>query len=367
MKPVPRSTALRPRSQKKRKRSRATLKDIARTLSVSTATVSKALSDKSDISPELKRIVRKTAEKMGYRPNLFARSLITNSNKILGIVVPDFRISYFPEVMNGMSEVAESRGYECVFTVHDESEQQEKEKLEFLYDMHVAGILINPTCGKSTSALLKNISREGKRIVCWDRELPGSNFRSVKIDDVEASYKLTCKLIDEGRTRILLLAPKIGSSQLSDRISGYRMALKEKGIRYRQELVAGISRDIEDSEKVISHLLERGRPFDAVMGTGGFAAYGAGLALLKMRRRIPEDVVLAEFGNNDIMWKLGVPFYSVLQNPRQIGESSARLLIEMLESPGAHVKYEDIKVDFDIVESEPIHRAENTSLHQRLL
>ena len=337
-------------------RRRLTIKDIAQVLSVTPATVSKALRDSSDISHETKELVKKVSQKLGYRPNLLARSLINNRSKIIGVLVPDLRISFFSEAVRGMYEEASKKGYQCVFLVHDELEGREKEKLEFLYDIHADGILLNAAGGKLNYSLFDKMNQEGVRIVCWDRSLDDFSFRSVKIDDFEASYKLTSKIIHEGRKRVMFLGPHSGISVLRDRFEGYKSALKENAVPYRPELVVQSFRDVEDSYNKVVEILRQKVHFDAIVSVGGLITYGAGKAILESSKRVPEDVMIGEFGDNDIVYKLGVPFYSVVQNPQEIGKASTDLLIDMIETRKPDEEFSNVVIDSEIVERRPLGR-----------
>jgi len=337
-------------------RKRLTIKDIADVLSVSPATVSKALRDGTDISQETKETVKKVSQKLGYRPNLLARSLINNRSKIIGVLVPDLRISFFSEALRGMYEEASKKGYQCVFLVHDELEAREKEKLEFLYDIHADGILLNAAGGKLNYPLIEKMSQEGIRIVCWDRSLDGFGFRSVKIDDFEASYNLTSKIIKEGRKRIMFLGPHTGISLLRDRFKGYKSALKQNGLPYHPELVVQSFRSVEDSYRKVMEVLRHKIHFDAIVSIGGLITYGAGKAILESKKKVPEDVIIGEFGDNDIVYKLGVPFYSVVQNPQEIGKLSTDLLINMIETGKPDEEFSNVIINSEIVERRPIGR-----------
>lgn len=333
---------------------RPTLNDIAKALSVTPATVSKALRDSSDISQEMKELVKKTTKELGYRPNLLARALINKETKILGVLVPDLRISFFSEALRGMYEEAATKGYECLFLVHDELDSKEKQKLEFLSDIHVDGLLLNPVGSKSNHQLYQRISQHGTRIVSWDRNLKELGFRSVTINDVDASYKLTSKIIKEGRKRILFLGPHTGISVLKDRFKGYKMALADNGIPFRAELVLQSFRSVDDSYAKLMDIQKEGIEFDAIVSIGGLITYGAGRAVLKMNRSIPGDVVLGEFGDNDVVYKLGVPFYTVCQNPYEIGKASTDMLIQMIESGKPDDEFKDIVIESQVVERLPI-------------
>ncbi len=338
-------------NDKKLIRKRVTLKDVANALSVTPATVSKALRDSSDISFETKEKVKKISQELGFRPNILARSLINSRSKILGVIVPDLRISFFSEAVRGMYEEASKKGYECLLLVHDENANKERKKLEFLSDIHADGILLNAAGGEGNRDLYKKIYEEGVKIVCWDRDLNGdSEFKSVKIDDVEASYKLTTKIIKEGRKNILFLGPNTGLRLLHDRFTGYKKALEKNKIGFKPELVVQSFRSVEDSYKKMKSVLDKGLKIDGVVSIGGLVTYGAGKAILEKNLSIPKDVIIGEFGDNDIVYRLGVPFYTVFQNPYEIGKASTDLLIKMVESKKPENEFHNIVIDSKVVE-----------------
>jgi DNA-binding LacI/PurR family transcriptional regulator len=335
-------------NKRKQLRKRLTLKDVAKVLSLTPATVSKALRDSSDISPETRERVKKVSKELGFRPNLLARSLINNRSKIIGALVPDLRISFFSEAARGMYEEASRKGYECLLLVHDESSKKEKEKIEFLSDIHADGILLNAAGGEMNYEFYNKINDEGIRIVCWDRNLEGLNFRSVKIDDVKASFDLTSKMISEGRKNIMFLGPNTGLCVAMDRFEGYKKALKKHKINFNQDLVVESFRSVEDSYKKMLSILDKKLKIDGIISIGGLVTYGAGKALLEKNIAIPEEVAIGEFGDNDIMYRLGVPFYSVYQNPYEIGKRSTDLLINMLETNLPDEEFKDVIISSKI-------------------
>jgi LacI family transcriptional regulator len=331
-------------------RKKITLKDVAAVLNVTAATVSKALRDSDDISPEMKVKVKNTATELGYRPNILARSLISNRSKILGVLIPDLRISFFSEAVRGMYEEASRKGYETILLVHDEKKEKEKEKIEFLSDIHVDGILLNATGGKGNYSLFRKLSEEGIKLVCWDRKLDGLGYKSVTIDDKKASYDLTTKIINQGRKRILFLGPNTGIPVAKDRFEGYKLALKEHGIKFRPNLVVQAFRNVADSYKKMQCFLDKKVKIDGVVSVGGLITYGAGKAILDYKYSIPDDIIIGEFGNNDIVSRLGVPFYTVDQNPYKIGKASVDLLIKLIESKEGEEHFHDITIESAVVE-----------------
>ncbi len=326
-----------------------TLKDLANILSVTPATVSKALRDSSDISLNMREKVKAKAKELGYRPNLLARSLINNKSKILGILVPDLRISFFSEAVRGMYEEANKKGYETILLIHDENKVIEKKKLEFLSDVFADGILLNATGHKSNYDIYKKLGEEGVKIVCWDRKLEGLDYKSVTIDDKKASYELTTKMIKQGRRRILFLGPNTGIPVAKDRFDGYKLALKENNIAFDPSLILHSFRNFSDSYNKMLSILKTKIKIDGVISIGGLITYGAGKAILESGQTVPKDIMLGEFGDNDIVSRLGVPFYTVNQNPYIMGKSSVDLLIRLIEQNGTQDNLNDIIIDSEIL------------------
>ena len=328
---------------------RVTIKDIAKEIGVDPSTVSKGLRKQSDISIEMQKKVKKYADKLGYRPNLSAKSLINKKSNILGVIIPDLRISFFSEATRGIYEEATKNGYETILLVHDENTENEKRKLEFLSDINVDGILLNAVDEKTNIDLYKKLHNEGIKIICWDRKLVKAKFNSVTINDKRASFELTSKFIEEGRRKIMFIGPNRGIPVARDRYEGYLKALEENNIPIDKKLILETERTFEDAHNVLYDVLQNGIEIDAIICVGGLIAFGAGNAILESKRNIPDDILLGEFGDNDIIARLGVPFYSVNQNPYEIGKESVDLLIKCLDNEEYCNKCKNIEVEHHII------------------
>jgi len=326
-----------------------TIKDIAKEMGVDPSTVSKALRNQSDISVEMQKKIKRFADKLGYRPNLLAKSLISKRSNILGVIIPDLRISFFSEATRGIYEEATKSGYETILLVHDENTENEKRKLEFLSDINVDGILLNAVDETSNLNLYKRLDSEGIKIICWDRKLKNSNFNSVSINDKIASFELTNKLIEKGRRKIMFIGPNTGIPVARDRFEGYLMALKENKIRVKKNLILETERTFESAHNTLYRVLQSHPDIDAIVCVGGLVAFGAGNAILESRLRIPEDILLSEFGDNDIISRLGIPFYTVNQNPYKMGQEAVNLLTKCLEDDTLCAKSINIEVEHKIV------------------
>lgn len=332
-----------------KKRKKATLKSIADAIGVTPATVSKALRDSSDISEEMRGRIKGLARELGYRPNLMARTLINRHSNLLGVIIPDLRISFISEATRGIYEQARERGYVAILMVNDEEPENERKNLEFLSDLRVDGILLNPVPGKNNYSIYKELIDEEIPVVCYDRKLDGFDFHSVTIDDREASFKLTSRLIEDGRKKIAYLGPIEGFSVAVDRFQGYMDALKANSILPNSDLIVSTELDMNDSFEKTNMLLHRIADVDAFVCIGGLVAFGAGQAALKSHRSIPEDIILGEFGDNTIVARLGVPFYTINQNPYLMGQTAVDLLLDTIENKATSNSSKHIIIDTQLI------------------
>jgi DNA-binding LacI/PurR family transcriptional regulator len=313
------------------KKEKVTLKFMAGRLGLDISTVSKALNNKTDIAKSTCERVKKFALEVGYRPNLLAKGLINKRTHMLGVIIPDLRLSFYSRVLEGIQQSAEENGYMPILLLNDDNERIERKNLEFFASLPVDGILIDAAPGKQNISLMNNITHQGIPLVFYDRYIPEVKASRVTIDDLGASYDLTMSLIKSGKRRIAYMGPSDGMSVASERFRGYVKALAEAKIFYDEQLVMRCRIDETDSKLHIHNLLGKGIIPDGVVCMGGLVALGAGEALLNAGYKIPDDFLLAEFGDNDIVAKLGVPYRSINQSPFQIGKSAVNLIREEIE------------------------------------
>lgn len=247
---------------------KVTLKDVAEKVGVNPSTVSKALRESSDIANDTRERIKRISEEMGYRPNLLAKSLINKKSGIIGVLIPDLRISFFSEAARGIYEKATQEGYETILLVHDEKSENERKKLEFLSDINVDGILLNAVDETSNLDFYKQLQREGVRVVCWDRKIENSNFNSVTIDDNKAAYELTNKFIQAGRRKIMFIGPHNGIPVARHRFEGYLKALNENDVSIDENLIIETELSFESAHNTLYEAIQKGIDIDAIVCVG---------------------------------------------------------------------------------------------------
>ncbi len=168
-----------------------TIKDIARELGLSTSTVSRALRDSYEISPETKKLVLEYAEKINYRPNPIALSLKEKRTRSIGIVVAEIANSFFSQIINGIESIAYDKGYNVIITQSHESFERELINVQYLASRSIDGLLISLASETRDLGHLKHLHERGYPIVFFDRIVDEINTHKVIVDNTKGGYDAT--------------------------------------------------------------------------------------------------------------------------------------------------------------------------------
>src|SRR5678809_408827 len=160
-----------------------TIKDIARALGISTSTVSRALRDSYEISPETKQLVLECAEKLNYRPNPIALSLKEKRSRSIGVVVCEIANSFFSQVINGIESIAYDKGYNVIISQTHESYEREIMDLHYLSSRSVDGLLISLSTETNDISHIQSLHQKGLPIVMFDRVTTDIQTHHVVVDN----------------------------------------------------------------------------------------------------------------------------------------------------------------------------------------
>src|SRR5918993_4236992 len=201
-----------------------TIKDIARALGLSTSTVSRALRDSYQISPETKKLVLEYAKKINYSPNPIALSLKEKRSRSIGVIVSEIANSFFSQAINGIESIAYDRGYNVIITQTHESYQREVNDLQFLASRSIDGLLISVSSETKDLSHLMELQNRGLPIVFFDRILENIDAHMVMVNNFKGSFDATTHLVNNGYRHIAHLANSESLSITKERIAGYREA-----------------------------------------------------------------------------------------------------------------------------------------------
>ena len=165
-----------------------TIIEVAQLAGVSTATAGRVLGGYGYSSEPIREKVREAAEKLGYRPNLLARGLITGKTQTIGVVAGDMESPFYASVLRGIADVARSRGFGIVVTNSDEILQREREAVQLLTEKQVDGMIVTPS-DLQTAQHLREIVAAGCPIVQIDRLVHGLEADAVTVDNVQGARR----------------------------------------------------------------------------------------------------------------------------------------------------------------------------------
>ena len=187
-----------------------TTNDIARICQVSRTTVIRALNNQGRISKETKDRIVKTAEELGYRPDLLARGLVKGKTMYIGVVVFDVKNQYFAQMLSAIETEAQTRGYCVNITLHGKNREKEVDLIRKLVDYHVDGLILSPVNkGEHFNKFLKSL--DTPLIVIGNKVSDEIPF--VGIDERRAAREATDKILDSDYERVVFVCPPLGESK----------------------------------------------------------------------------------------------------------------------------------------------------------
>ena len=305
-----------------------TIKDIARILGVSVATVSRALRDSYDVSPETREKVLTAARELNYKPNLNAIGLVNNKSYSIGIILPFITNYYFSTVITGIQEIAWSNGYNVILYVTNDSSQRELSILENIAYSRLDGLLACISSDSDCDRYYQNIIDRGIPIVFFDRIAANIKTSKVVQDDYNGAFEAVEHLIDNGYRKIAHLSGPKGFALTENRTSGYIDALKKHKLPVRDEWIINSGFSQESGEQDMLRLLKCKPKPDAVFGVNDRKAVGAMLSLKKKNIKIGKEIGVIGFTNDPLSSIISPRLTTVAEPAFEIGIESCELLMQ---------------------------------------
>ena len=308
----------------------ATIKDIAKALNVSTATVSRALSDRWDVSPATKLLVQEEAKRQNYRPNQIALRLQNKRSKTIGLVIPEFQNSFFPKVIAGIQKVVDDAGFQLLITQSQESMEIEERNLKLLENNMVEGILISINIEGENYEHYQGLIDSGIPIVFFNRVSLKIDAPKVIIDDYKMAFFATEHLIYNGFKKIYHFSGPENLSVSNERKRGFMDAMKKhhRVFDINSIITVGVFR--EKGYLAMQTLIEKKDLPDAIFCFNDHTALGVLKAMKEAGLLCPDDIALVGFTETELAQLVEPPLTSVEQPTFEMGEIAARLLLEQI-------------------------------------
>lgn len=281
------------------KQRRISLKDLAKELNVSIATVSRALRGSHEVGEEMTRKVKELAKKLNYRPNPFAQSLRREAPRVIGVIVPNLVTHYYASVLDGIEDYASRNGYSVISANSHENHEIEERAIDNFISMHVEGIIACLAQDTVDYHHFEEIHEMGLPLVFFARTCLPDKFSQVVANGDEAAYEATCHLIESGSMRIAFIGGPNHLDMVRRRKHGYLEALREHKIPIDRSLVACDKIDFNVARDVTIQMLKSDNRPDAILAFNDIITYAAFDAIKSMKLQIPDDVAIIGFTDGD--------------------------------------------------------------------
>lgn len=318
---------------------KVTIRDVAREAGVSVTLVSFVMNAKMGkdgrldcpVNPDTAERVLQVAKRLGYRRNNVAASLRSGRSHSIAVIVSDIANPFYAEICRNIENIAYKDGYTVIFASSEESPQKLSHLVETMVGYNVEGLIVAPCLG-GEPALARALSI-GIPTVLIDRDMPGEEFGRVLIDNVDAGKMATKYLIHQGFGKIEMLTYKSGVTSLTDRETGYGLAMEEAGLKdeiriHKIDYEAEVAK--KDAIDVFRDAARRGvEAF--ILPTKRIAMYGFN-ALNVLGLSMPKDFSFVCFDESDV-YELNKPVVPhIIQPLSEIAFKSFELLQKMIDN-----------------------------------
>lgn len=302
-----------------------TLSDIAKATGFSANTVSHALNDKPDISEKTKKLIKKTAEKMGYIANSSAIFLRSGKSKSIAIIVADITNPHFSVVIKEIESLLREKGYSAYIMNTDEDPETERQAIISAKSKNTDGIIISPTQNSYDNiSFLESLDIP---FVLLGRRFKGKDNNYVICNDENSGYLAGKYLLEKGHKNILFLNAPLCISSAEERLSGVKRAFEEKGEIFNNAFELAPSDNFSKMKKILSS----GKNYTALICFSDLFAMQAISILNELGKKVPEDVSVIGFDDILSRFKFPLELTSLSSKKSTMAKEAVNILIDNLE------------------------------------
>lgn len=305
----------------------ATIKDVAKLTGLSIATISKYLNG-GNVLEKNRILIENAIKELDFKVNEIARGLKTNKTMTIGVLIPNLENIFCTSIISNVENILLKNGYSTIICDYKEDEKLEREKLNFLVNKMVDGIIIMPLYSKAEE--LNKIVDKNIPIVLLDRAIKEVNCDAVLVDNLNASYNAVEQLIIRGHRRIGIICGPENIFTAQERLKGYIRVHEDYNMELDHNLVKFGNYKVESGYNLLIELVNMENPPTAIFVTNYEMTLGAIMAINELNIKIPDELSLIGFDNLHVA-KIVKPSLSIVVQPmQQIGETVANVLLKRL-------------------------------------
>src|SRR5882724_2654617 len=317
------------------KKATATIRDVARESGFAASTVSIVLNNAPlarYIPPATKARIHKAAKKLGYHPNIFAKSLRSKRNHTVGVILFDITDPYCTLILRGIEKSLYQESYLSILAdAHNERARFER-YLEMMLERRVEGLLVLANWLYLDINLLADLERCKIPTVIIGRELESDATSSVIVDDEAGAYAALSHLYGLGHRKIAFVRGPNALSSSKARWRGVQRFAKDTNLELDPRLIVDLPDQlnpnvgVDDGFRMTEELLKGKRPFTALMAYDDMTAFGALRALAKAGIKVPGNCSVVGFDDINPS-QLFVPALSTVRQPMEAMGAAAVVIM----------------------------------------
>jgi DNA-binding LacI/PurR family transcriptional regulator len=301
-----------------------TIKDVARESGVNISTVSRALNGSYGVHKETREHVLAISARLDYRPNRFARSLVTGRSHTLGLIITDIRNPYFADVARGAEDTARTGGCDLILCNGDWDADKQMGYVHSLLGKRVDGIIMTPVATLKRDHL-EQLTRCTVPIVLLNRAAPDKLFSTVTADNEAGGVLAAQYLLRLGHRRIAHVSGSRRQRSMTDRSAGFSRGLKaarsaELTVLHNENTFAG-------GYAMTMELLRRRPETTAIFASSDVLAFGVLRAMIEAGRKVPEDISVLGFDDIELAGVVHPPLTTIHQPKYELGRAAAEILL----------------------------------------
>ncbi|GHH75915.1 LacI family transcriptional regulator [Streptomyces sulfonofaciens] len=307
----------------KGKRTRVTLRQVAQEAGTSASTASRALAGNGYVAEAIKARVVAAADRLGYVPDVSARSLKGRSSGLVGLVVSDLRNQFYAALAAGVEGSLAAAGHQMVLVDDHGSDAQALEGARAFLAMRAAGVLLAPVGRAATELLVEH----GTPVVEVDRRSGARGCDAVTIDSERGARDAVAHLLELGHRRIAMVLDETMWDTGRNRLKGYRAAHRDAGVPLSRRLVLDLGLRPADPGADVAAFLDANPGVTAVFAANNVVAEAVWQELKRRGSAVPRDCSVISF--DDLGWmRIVEPGLTAVRQPvYDMGRQAADLLL----------------------------------------
>lgn len=320
---------------------RITVHDIAKLAGVSSATVSRVLSNSNyPVSAKLSSRIRSIAEEQHYIPNMIGKQLKTDKNLTIGVIIPTISNPFYASVMLGIEEAARKNGYQVLLCNSLQDGKLEDEYLQTLFEKQVKGVVISSISGNRK--LMTRLIELGMQVVLIDQRIDLPDVLQIEFDYRGGGYMAANYLLSQGHRRIGYVTAPLDRPSRQRIYQGFMDALHNFGVvpqedciriaEEEKELYDGLY-EFENGRKLTRRLLALEERPTAIFACNDLTAFGVINELAASGIRAPDDISVMGFDNIEFSQMVTPALTTIKQPNYEMGKLACTILLEKLADP----------------------------------